>query len=116
MWLLRQVVLLLLFITFHAVIQPPDPQDLHSGNDDVMRTAGVIRDQTRPDTTSEMVRATGEMVGTTGRWWGSSVGMVRTTGEMVGTTGRWWGPRGDGGDHGEVVGIIGGDDGDHRWG
>ena len=86
MWLLRQVVLLLLFITFHAVIQPPDPQDLHSGNDDVMRTAGVIRDQTRPDTTSEMVRATGEMVG--------------TTGEVVGTTGRWWGPRGDGGDHG----------------
>lgn len=95
MWLLRQVVLLLLFITFHAVIQPPDPQHLHSGNDDVMRTAGVIRDQTRPDTTSEMVRATGEMVGTTGRWWGSSVGMMGTIGgdegehrKKVGTTER----------------------------
>lgn len=85
---------MLLFITFHAVIQPPDPQHLHSGNDDVMRTAGVIRDQTRPDTTSEMVRATGEMVG--------------TTGEVVGTTGRWWGPSVG------MVGTIGGDEGEHR--
>lgn len=77
---------MLLFITFHTVIQPPDPQDLHSGNDVVMRTAGVIRDQTRPDTTSEMVRATGEMVGTTGEMVGTTVEMVGTTGEMLRTT------------------------------
>ena len=105
---------MLLFITFHTVIQPPDPQDLHSGNDVVMRTAGVIRDQTRPDTTSEMVRATGEMVGTTGEMVGIIGGDDGDHGEMMGTTGRRWGPRGDGGDHGEMVGTIGGDEGEHR--
>ena len=31
---------------------------------DVMKTAGVIRDQTKTDTTREMVGTTGEMVGT----------------------------------------------------
>ena len=58
-----------------------------------MRTAGVIRDQTRPDTTREMVRTKGEM--------------LRTIGEMVKTTGL------DGEDHQEDGQDHGGNGQDH---
>lgn len=66
---------IIIFYSFtnSKVSRSPVPELCES--DVPMRTAGVIRDQTRPDTTREMVR--------------TKVEMVRTMGEMVRTTGRW---------------------------